>query len=76
MQKRVSEVDLMSDRYPSRIERQWDECMKSLKLFGGEILLATERTLGRAFSNDDSLIPVPIRIGANQQRRERYPSHD
>lgn len=78
--ERVSEVDLMSDRYPlsfhRRIERQWAEWMKSLGLFGGQLLVATERTLQRAFNDDGSPIPVPVRTVVDRRRREQYRSHD
>ena len=62
-QERVSEVDLMSAIYPlsvhRRVERQWAERIKSLSQIRGQIVVGTERTLQRAFNNDDSLISVP-----------------
>ena len=60
----------MSVRYPlslhSRIERQWAECISSLRRIRSQIVAATELTLQRSFNKDGSLIPVPVRIVADQ----------
>ena len=57
----------MSGRFPlsldRSIERQWAECTKSLRQIRGQIVVATERTLQRVFSNKDSLIPIPTPAG-------------
>lgn len=62
MQQQVSEVDLMSVKYPlsvhRRVERQVAERFKSLS---GRIAVAIERTLQRVLHNKGSLIPVPVR---------------
>jgi hypothetical protein len=64
----------MSVAYPSsfrrRIERQWAERIKSLRRIHGQIVVATELRLHRAFNNDGSLIPVPVKTVADQRRRE------
>lgn len=69
----------MSVMYPlsfhHRIERQWAERIKSLRRIRGQIVVATELTLQRAF-DDGSLIPVRIRTVANQRRRNQCRSHD
>jgi hypothetical protein len=79
MQERVSEVDLMGAKYSSsvhrRIQRQWAERIKSLRQIRGQIVVAAGRTLQRAFSNEGSLIPVPVGTvvarGRLDQRRPR-----
>ena len=69
----------MSAMYPlsfhGRIERQWAERIKSLRRIHGQIAVATELTLRRAF-NGSSLIPVPIRTVADQRRRNQRRPHD
>jgi len=45
-----------------RIQRQWAERIRSLRRIHGQIVAATELTLHRAFNNDGSLIPVPVRV--------------
>lgn len=69
----------MSVLYPlsfhRRIERQWTECINSLRRIRGQIAAVAALTLQRAFNNDGSLIPVPIRV-VNQRRRDQCRSHD
>jgi hypothetical protein len=64
----------MSVAYPSsfrrRIERQWAERIKSLRRIHGQIVVATELTLHRAFNKDGSLIPVRVKTVVDQRRRE------
>jgi hypothetical protein len=76
-QKRVSEVDLMSAKYPlsvhRRVERQWAERFKSLS---GRIVVATERTLQRVFNNKGSLLPVPVRTVVSRRRIDPSQTRD
>ena len=76
-QKRVSEVDLMSAKYPlsghRRVERQWAERFKSLS---GRIVVATGRTLQRVFNNEGSLLPVPVRTVVNRRRIDQSQTRD
>jgi hypothetical protein len=76
MKKRVSEVDLVSAKYPlsadRRVERQWAERFKSLS---GRIG-ATARTLQRVFNNEGSLILVPVRTVAGRRRIDRSQARD
>ena len=76
-QKRVSEVDLMSAKYPlsghRRVERQLAERFKSLS---GRIVVATERTLQRVFNNEGSLLPVPVRTVVNRRRIDQSQTRD
>jgi len=62
----------MSVLYPlsfyRRIERQRAECIRSLRRIHGQIVVAIELTLRRAF-NDSSPIPVPVRTVVDQRRR-------
>ena len=63
----VSEVDPVSAIYPlsfhRRIERQWAERIKSLRRMGGQVVVATNRTLQSAISHDGSLISNPGQNG-------------
>ena len=60
--KRVSEVDLMSGKYPlSLLERRLAERIQSLGQIRSQIVVATERTLQRFFNNESALIPIPVR---------------
>jgi hypothetical protein len=76
----VSEVDQMlapdSLSIHRRIERQWAERTEVLRQIRCKIAVATEQTLRLVFSNESSLIPVPI--GAVVDRRRLDPSrpHD
>ena len=70
----------MSAIYPlsvhRRIERQWAERTKSVAQIRGQIVVATEPTLRRAFNNKSSLIPVSI-IGVVDRRRiDQSQPHD
>jgi hypothetical protein len=47
-----------------------------LGLIRDQIVRATERALQRAFDNDGSLIPIPVRTVAGQRRRNPSRSHD
>jgi hypothetical protein len=51
-----------------RIERQWAERIKSLKTIQGRIVVATERTLQRAF-NGGALVPIKIRTDRRERQR-------
>lgn len=68
----VSEVDPMSVMFPlrfrRRIERQWAERFRSLRRIRGQIVVATELALQRAF-DDRALIPIPVRAVADRRRR-------
>jgi len=70
----------MSDKYPlsfhRRIERQWAERIKSLSQIRGQIVVATERILQRAFNDKGSLIPVPVRPVVGRQQLDRSRPHD
>jgi len=57
----LSVIDILS--FHRRIERRWAERIKSLRRIHGQIAVATELTLYRAFNNDGWLIPVPIKTG-------------
>ena len=64
----------MSAIYPlsvhRRIERQWVEGINSLRRIRGQIVVATERTLQRAFHNG-SLIPVPVRAIVDRRQLDQ-----
>ena len=74
-QERVNEVDLVSATYPlnfyRRTERQCAERIKSLRRMGGQVVVATKRTLQSAINHDGSLIPVRVRTVVNQQRYDQ-----
>ena len=76
--ERVSEVDLMSAIYPlsvhRRIEQQWNERINSMRQIRGQIVVG--RTLQRAFNNDCSLIPVPVRAAVQRQRLDQSRPRD
>jgi hypothetical protein len=65
----------MSAIYPlsihRRIERQWVEGINSLRRIPGQIVVATERTLQRAFHNNGSLIPVPVRAIVDRRQLDQ-----
>jgi hypothetical protein len=60
----------MSAVYPlsihRRVERQWAERINSLRQIRG--LVTTATTLQRAFNNDGSLIPVPMRAVVDRRQ--------
>ena len=62
---------LHSLKFHRRVQRQWAECINSL----GQIVAGAELTLQRAFSNDASLIPIPIKV-LDQRRHDQRLSHD
>jgi hypothetical protein len=53
-----------------RAERKWAECIRLLKRMGGQVAVATQRTLRSAINRDGLLIPVPVRIAVNRRRRD------
>ena len=59
-----------------RIERQWVERIRLLRQIRGQIVVATERALQRAFDNEGSLIPVTVRTVADRRRLDQCRSHD
>jgi len=72
-QAHVSEVNLMSSKYPlsvnRHIARPWAERLQSL---GERIVAATEQMLQRASNKDGSLIPIPVRaVGPRRTDRSR-----
>jgi|HubBroStandDraft_5_1064220.scaffolds.fasta_scaffold58733_2 hypothetical protein len=74
-EERVSEVDLVNAICPltfyRRNERQWAECIKLLRRIGGQVVVATRRTLQSAINHDSSLIPVPVRTVVDRRRRDQ-----
>jgi hypothetical protein len=70
----------MSAIYPlsihRRIERQWAERIKSLKVIQSQIVIATGATVQRAFNNDSLLIPVAVRTVVDRRRRNQLRPHD
>jgi hypothetical protein len=62
----------MSAIYPlsvhRRIERQWAERINSLTQIHCQTVVGTERTLQHVFSNDGSLIPVPVRAVVDRRQ--------
>jgi hypothetical protein len=70
----------MSAIYPlsvhRRIEQQWAERIKSLKVIQSQIVIATGATLQRAFNNDSLLIPVAVKTVVDRRRRNRLRPHD
>jgi hypothetical protein len=70
----------MSAIYPlsvhRRVERQWAERIKSLSQIRGQIVAGTERTVQRAFNNDDSLISVPVRAIVDRRQLDRSRPRD
>jgi hypothetical protein len=65
----------MSAIYPlsfhRRIERKWAERIKSLKQISGQIAVEAELTMQRLFNNDDSLIPIPVRVAIDRRRLDQ-----
>ena len=80
VQERVSEVDLVSGRFPESflrgIERQWAGSMKSLEQIRDQIVAAVERALPGAFNDKGSLVPIPVRTIVRKARLDRVRSHD
>jgi hypothetical protein len=70
----------MSAIYPlsihRRIERQWAERINSLRQTHGQIVAGTERGSQRAFNNDDSVIPVPVRTIADRRQLDQSRPRD
>jgi hypothetical protein len=62
----VSMINPLSFR--RRAERKWAECIKLLRRMGGEVVVATKRTLQSAINHDGSLIPIPVRIVVGRRR--------
>jgi hypothetical protein len=60
----------MFPRHPfqRRIESKWTERLKSL---GERIAVAIERSLQRAFNQEGSLVPIPVRIAVDRRRSDR-----
>jgi hypothetical protein len=60
----------MSPRDPlhRRIESKWTERLKSL---GERIAAAIERSLPRAFDQQELLVPIPVRIPVDRQLSDR-----
>jgi hypothetical protein len=79
-QERVSEVDLMSGKYPSsfqrRVERQWAERIKSLSRIHGQIVVAAVQMLQHVFSHHSSLILIPVRTVVHGRRLDRQRARD
>jgi hypothetical protein len=65
----------MSAKYLSmvyrRIGRRWAERVKSLGQIHGQVVVWAKRTLQHLFSNDDSLIPVPVRAIVDRRQLDR-----
>ena len=65
----------MNAKYPLNIhrdiERWWAGRIKSLKQIRSLVVAATGRTLQRTFSNEGSLIPVPVRTAADRRQPDR-----
>jgi hypothetical protein len=65
----------MNAMYPlsiyRRIERQWVERINSLSRIRSQIVVATERMLQRAFPNNGSLIPIPVRANGGRRRLDQ-----
>jgi hypothetical protein len=70
----------MSAIYPlsihRRIERQWAERINSPRQIHGRIVVGTERTSQRAFNNDDSVIPVPVRAIVDRRQLDQSRPRD
>ena len=54
-----------------RIGRQWAEYINLVRRIHCQIVAAAELTLHRAFNDDGSLIPVPVRTVVNRGRRDQ-----
>ena len=78
--ERVREVDRMRAIYPlsvlRRIERQWAARINLLKQIPGRMVVAAERTLQQVFSDDSSLIPIPVRVADGPRRLDRARPRD
>jgi len=59
-----------------RIEWQWVERIKSPRQVRDQIVVATEPMLQSMFSDEGSLIPVPIRTAVDRRRPYERGSHD
>jgi hypothetical protein len=59
-----------------RIERYWAERINSLRQIRGQIVVATERILQRAFNDEGLLIPVPVRAVVGRRQIDRSRPHD
>jgi hypothetical protein len=57
--------------FNSRIGRQWAEYIDLVRRIR-QIVAVAELTLHRAFNDDGSLIPVPVRAVVNRRRRDRF----
>jgi hypothetical protein len=57
----------MSGKYPSSTHRRIEQ-NKSLRQIHGQIVVAVERTLQRVFSDDGSLVPIPVRTVVDRRR--------
>jgi hypothetical protein len=62
--------------FQRRIERYWAERINSLRQIRGQIVVATERILQRAFNDEGSLIPVPVRAVVGRRQIDRSRPHD
>ena len=76
----VSEVDLMSGKYPMslhrRTESRQDKPIQSLEQIYDQIVVAIERTLQHMFNRDGALIPIPVRAVADRRRLDQRRSRD
>jgi hypothetical protein len=59
-----------------RIERQWAERINSIRQVRDQIVVAVARILQRAFNDEGSLIPVPVRPVVGRRQHNRSQPHD
>ena len=69
--QRVSEVDLMSGKYPMSLHRRTDsrqvKRIQSLRQIRDQIVVSIARTLHRIFNRDGALIPIPVKAVADRR---------
>jgi hypothetical protein len=74
--ERVSEVDLMGERFPSSVKRRWAEGIKKLSQIRSQIVATAERTMQGMLGGGGTLIPIPVRAAKYRRHPGQGRSRD
>jgi hypothetical protein len=74
--ERVSEVDLMGERFPSSVKHRWAEGISLLRQIRSQIVAAAGRTMQGMPGGGATLIPIPVRAAKYRRHLGQGQSRD